>query len=259
MLDAPCRVVSDLHLGFAPPEVERRFLAFLSSLRGRPGSLVINGDLFEFWFEWRHVVPRHAVRTLAALAELRESGMPILMLAGNHDCWGGEVLRKDVGLDYRMGPWRGELAGWHAHVEHGDGLRPVEDRKYRALRRVLRAPAAISAFRWLHPDLGSRLALGSSSASRSYQPHDEGRGLRDAAFRILEGDRALELVILGHSHAPHVQRAEGGGVYANPGSWLDAPTYLEITAGRLALKTFDGSAEGTDLDVVERLAKKALP
>jgi UDP-2,3-diacylglucosamine hydrolase len=259
MLPAPCYVVSDLHLGFAPPEVERRFLSFLRGLRGREGSLVINGDLFEFWFEWKHVVPRHAVKTLAALAELRDGGMPVLMLAGNHDCWGGDVLRQDIGIDFRFGPWTGALAGWRSHVEHGDGLRPREDRGYRALRRVIRAPLAIRAFRLLHPDLGSRLALGSSHASRSYQPTDEGAGLREAALRIMHADPALELVVLGHSHASTLERTPGGAVYANPGSWLDAPTYLELTGSRIALRRWDGSAEGVDVHVLERRAQEALP
>lgn len=258
MLASPCYVISDQHLGFARREVEHDVLAFLRHLRGRASSLVLNGDLFEFWFEWRTVIPRSSFRVLAALADLRESGTPILMVAGNHDCWGGDVLRNDVGIDYRVGPWEGELAGWRSRIEHGDGLRPREDRRYRALRRILRNSLAIRAFRWVHPDLATRLATHSSSASRTYGARDQGRGLARIASERLAADPALELLIYGHSHVPALTRTLSGGIYANAGSWLDAPTFLRVTPERIELRQWDGSAEGLHLDALDRAAEKAL-
>ena len=103
MLAPPCHVISDVHLGHASAEVERSLLAFLRALPGRTGSLLINGDLFEFWFEWKSVVPRSGVRVLAALMDLRDAGVPMTMIAGNHDCWGGDVLR-EAGIDFQFGP-----------------------------------------------------------------------------------------------------------------------------------------------------------
>lgn len=258
MLPSPCYVFSDTHLGFAPAQVERDLRAFLAGLRGRAGSVVVNGDLFEFWFEWRRAMPRAAFRVLAALADLRDAGIPVLMVAGNHDCWGGEILRDDVGLEFTLGPWRGEMAGWRTYLEHGDGLRDREDRRYRALRTVLRNPLAIRAFRWLHPDLATAIAGGSSHASRSYAARDGGRGLRAVAAQRLAAEPDLELVIYGHSHVPALERLRPGGVYANAGSWLDAPTFLRVTPERIALCRWDGSAEGVTLDVVDRAAEKAL-
>jgi UDP-2,3-diacylglucosamine hydrolase len=258
VLDAPCYIISDVHLGHAPPTVERALLGFLRSLPGRAGSLLINGDLFEFWFEWKTVVPRSGVRALAALMDQRDAGVPMTMIAGNHDCWGGEVLR-DAGVEFTTGPWRGQLGGWSARVEHGDGLRDKEDRGYRALRRVLRNPLAIRAFRALHPDWATRLAMGSSQTSRTYQPRDAGRGLRAVAAAALAADSALELLVYGHSHVPALERTTRGGVYANAGSWLDAPTYLVVTPQRIALREWRGSPEGADLDALDRLAEKALP
>ena len=258
MLPSPCYVFSDTHLGFAPAAVERDLRGFLAGLRGRAGSVVVNGDLFEFWFEWRRVMPRAAFRVLAALADLRDAGIPVLMIAGNHDCWGGEILREDVGLEFTLGPWRGELAGWRTYVEHGDGLRDREDRRYRALRAVLRNRAAIRAFRWLHPDLATAIAGGSSHASRSYGARDGGRGLRAVAARRLAAEADLDLVIYGHSHVPALERLRPGGVYANAGSWLDAPTFLRVTPERIALCRWDGSAEGVALDVVDRATEEAL-
>jgi UDP-2,3-diacylglucosamine hydrolase len=258
MLASPCYVISDVHLGHASSDIERSLLGVLRTLPGRAGSLLINGDLFEFWFEWKTVVPRGGVRVLAALMDLRDAGVSMTMIAGNHDCWGGEVLR-DAGVDFHAGPWEGLLAGWRSRVEHGDGLRPKEDRGYRALRRVLRNRLAIRAFRALHPDLATRLAMGSSRTSRSYQPRDAGRGLRAVASAALAAEPELELLIYGHSHVAALERMPSGNVYANAGSWLDAPTYLLVTPERIALREWRGSAESADLHALDRIAEKALP
>jgi UDP-2,3-diacylglucosamine hydrolase len=252
--------MSDAHLGFAGGEVERAVIAFLRHTAEHAGSLIVNGDLFEFWFEWRTVIPRRGFRTLAALADVADAGVPVLMIAGNHDCWGGDVLRGDVGVDYRFGPWVGDVAGWHTRIEHGDGLRPREDRRYRALRLLLRNTWAIRAFRWLHPDLATPLATHSSHASRTYSARDHGRGLREAAIRLARDDASLDLILFGHSHVATLERLPGDRrtVYGNSGSWLDAPTFLRVTEDRIALRRWDGSAESPDLDAFDRSAEKAL-
>ncbi len=263
MLKAPCYVLSDAHLGFAGADVERAVIAFLRHVAQHAGSLIVNGDLFEFWFEWRTVIPRGAFRTVAALGDVVDAGVQVLMVAGNHDCWGGDVLRNDVGVDYRFGPLVEDVAGWRAHIEHGDGLRPREDRRYRALRRVLRNSWAIRSFRWLHPDLATRLASGSSNASRNYAARDHGRGLRVAAERVAVANPSIDLVLFGHSHVPTLERLTGGAAYANAGSWLDAPTFLRIASDEIVLRRWEsgahGSAESADLDVLHRAAKKTLP
>jgi UDP-2,3-diacylglucosamine hydrolase len=258
VLPSPCYIASDLHLGAATLDVERAFIAFLRSLPGRAGALLINGDLFDFWFEWRTVIPRTGFRVLAALADLAESGVPIVWVAGNHDCWGGDVLRRDVGVTYHVGAWEGTLGGWRTRVEHGDGLRAVEDRKYRMLRGVIRHPLSVRAFRLLHPDVGSRLATGSSHASRTHRAPDDGIGLRAVAMETLASNPRLELLVFGHSHVATLERAGGGGVYGNPGSWLDAPAFLRVTPARVELRRWEGSAEGECIDVLDRLAEKSL-
>lgn len=256
MLPAPAYVISDLHLGAGMASMERQARAFLRHVADRGGSLVINGDLFDFWFEWRTVIPRVGFRVLAAVADLADAGVPVLWLAGNHDCWGDTLLREELGVAYSE-EYRGTLAGWPSWIHHGDGLRAVEDRAYRRLRLVLRHPLSIRGFRWIHPDLGSRIASGSSSVSRNHRSHDEGSGLQRVAFERLQAEPELELVILAHSHVPALARAPGGGIYANAGSWLDAPTYLEVTPTQVALRRFDGSGEGERLDVLDRRAEKA--
>ncbi len=258
-LPGPCYVISDAHLGIGPLEMERAFVRFLRSLEGRAASLVINGDLFDFWFEWKSVIPRRSFRALAALAELHDTGMPILWVAGNHDCWGGNILREDVGAEYHIGDWSGEIAGWRTKVAHGDGLRDREDRWYRFIKPVMRNRVAIAAFRMLHPDRATSIALGSSTASRVHRARDEGRGLRAIATDTLEREREVDLLIYGHSHIAALERTSTGGVFANAGSWLEAPTYLVITGEKIELRKAKGSAEGDCLDSIDRRAEKALP
>lgn len=259
MLASPCYVISDTHLGVGSRDLERTLVAFLRQLPGRAGSLLINGDLFDFWFEWKTVIPKGHFRTLSALGDLRDAGIDILMIAGNHDCWGGDVLTEDVGLTYHDGAWDGQLAGWRTRVEHGDGLRELEDRRYRKLRVILRNPASIRAFRWLHPDWGSRLARGSSDASRTHRARDSGGGggLRGVAMRWLDAHPETELVIYGHSHVAALERAPSGGVYANAGSWLAEPTFLVVTPDAIELRRWRGSAESELLHMLDRRAEEA--
>jgi hypothetical protein len=124
---------------------------------------------------------------------------------------------------------------------------------------VLRNRLAIRAFGAIHPDLASRLAMGSSHASRTYQPKDFGRGLRVVAEATLAADPALELLIYGHSHVSALERMPSGNVYANAGSWLDAPTFLVVTPERIALRSWLGSSESPDLHSFDRRAEEATP
>ena len=258
MLPTPCYVFSDAHLGFAAEPINRSVRDFLKYLRDVAGSVVINGDLFEFWFEWKTVIPRTSFRVLAAIADLRDAGIPVVMVAGNHDCWGGEVLTQDVGLDYRMNGWSGPIGSWNARIEHGDGLRPVEDRGYRAIKPILRSPLAMKGYRLLPPDLATALAGGSSNASRTYAARDKGAGLLAAAERILAAEQGVDLLIFGHSHTPALRRIGEKQVYANGGSWLDVPHFLRIESERIALRRWNGSAESADLDAFDRIAKEPL-
>ena len=253
VLRPPCFVFSDVHLGVTPPEVERSLLGFLDHVRDAAGSVIINGDLFDFWFEWRTVIPRAGFRVLASLARLTESGIPVLWVAGNHDCWGGDVLTRDVGVTYHVGPWSGDIAAWQTRIDHGDGLRDAEDKRYRMLRSVLRHRWSIRAFRWIHPDLGSRIALGSSQASRTYRARDGGEGLRAVAHRQLESTPGTDLLIYGHSHVPILERG-AHGVYANAGTWMDDTTYLTIREDAVRLHRWSAADPERKVSVVRKEA-----
>ena len=158
-----------------------------------------------------------------------------------------------MGATYHIGPWRGSLGGWEALIEHGDGLRDKEDAPYRRLRAVLRNPLAISVFRWIHPDLATWLALRTSHTSRNMRPRDRGEGLKRVAIGRLAAEPALRLYVYGHSHAPVLETVESGAVFANPGAWMDGPTFLRITADRIELACLDGD-EVRVLQQVERSA-----
>lgn len=241
-LATPCLILSDAHLGSAPPEAERTLLALLAHAKLEAKTVIINGDLFDFWFEWRHVMPRVGFRTLAALADLQQAGVEVLWIAGNHDCWGGEIATADVGVTFHVGPWRGEIGGWRALIEHGDGLRDLEDAPYRRLRSVLRNPLAIWAFRrLLHPDWATALARKSSHTSRNMRPRDGGEGLKRVARNRLESEASTDLYVFGHSHVGALERT-AHGVFANPGAWMDSPQCLRVTPESISLSTFDGSA-----------------
>lgn len=261
MLPTPCYVIGDAHLGIASAGSEASLLAFLRWLPGRAKSLVIMGDLFDFWFAWKHVMPRAGFRTLAAIADLRESGVEVLWIGGNHDCWGGAQLERDTGAVYTLAQWTGAVGPWRALLAHGDGLREREDARYRRLRAVLRHPLAIRAFGWLHPDFASRVALASSDTSRHRRAGDEGRGLLSVAIRQLEAGDGPELVIHGHSHVPRLERA-GRGWYGNAGAWYLDQQYLRIDGARITRHQWSTdararSAEGDVLDGGDRVVQKS--
>jgi UDP-2,3-diacylglucosamine hydrolase len=258
MLPAPCFLMSDAHLGAAPKERERQAQAFLEYARQRAGSVVINGDLFDFWFEWRTVMPRGHVRVLGALAAIADAGKPLLFVAGNHDAWGGDVLTREIGALLVHGDWDGVAAGWRSHISHGDGRRERQDRGYRALKRVMRNPLAVRAFGALHPDFATRVASGSSNRSRTHGASDGGAGLRAVAHEYLASHRDTELVVFGHSHIATLERVAGAGVFANPGAWVNRPAYLIIEPERIELRAWDGSSEGDLLDSIDRRSQEAL-
>lgn len=258
-LPTPCWILGDAHLGAAPASAERDLLSLLAAAPERAGSLVVNGDLFEFWFEWRHVIPRTGYRAVAALAAASEAGLPVVFIGGNHDCWGGEALARGSGVQYVLGAWDGEIGSARVRIEHGDGLRVREDRWYRRVRGILRAPWSRWAYRLLHPDLGVALARATSHTSRETRPRDGGAGLRAVALKTLDARPELDAVVFGHSHVATLERTERGGVFANAGPWMDSPTFLTIDAGTIALRRWDGSAEGHCLDAINLGAKKPLP
>lgn len=235
MSDLPYLIVSDTHLGAVPRATEAAFRDFLRQVPGNASGLLINGDLFDFWFEYGTVILREHYRTLAALAEVVEAGVPVSFIGGNHDAWAGSFLRDEVGIALLDGPVELELAGRRTLVAHGDGV-GTGDYKYRALKRFIRSPVVVGAFRVLHPDLGTRIARIASTTEHKADTgdaHAKGRAgfIQAWAEERLRADPRLELVVAGHAHVPAVVEVAPGRFYANAGDWIRHFTYLALPAG----------------------------
>jgi UDP-2,3-diacylglucosamine hydrolase len=249
MRPLPDLIVSDIHLGAVPPATETAFRRFLEHAATGARSLLINGDLFDFWFEYRSVIPRRHYRVLAALRDLVEAGVPVSFVGGNHDAWGDSFLRDEVGLTLHHGEVELELGGLRTLVVHGDGV-GAGDHGYRALRWFIRHPVIVRAFRVLHPDLGSWIA------DRVSTTHDKAAGMdevksragfiREWAVETLRRRRELDLIVAGHAHFPELLEVEGGRFYANAGDWIHNFTYLALPGDGVPPRLLTWPVTGSD-------------
>jgi UDP-2,3-diacylglucosamine hydrolase len=232
-------VASDQHLGAAPAARVQAFHAWLDTVADRTRHLVLNGDLFDFWFEYGSVIPKGYTRTLGKLVELVDGGVRVDFIGGNHDWWGGSFLRNEIGLHVHHAPVRLELGGRTALVAHGDGL-GQGDLGYRALRSVLRSRLARLGFRWVHPDVGAWIAgRVSRTGFRPQSDHaapparllERSAALERWARDTLVAEDNLELVLLGHTHLPRKVEVAPGRFYLNSGDWLVHCTWVELEPG----------------------------
>ena len=241
MHDSSVFFMSDAHLGVESAEREglrtARLHDFLNSLEGRASSLYIVGDLFDFWFEYRTAIPRRHFATLARLAKLREAGVEIAYLNGNHDFWLGTFFRDSLGIRTVEGGMTVEAQGRRLWLHHGDGL-VGGDLGYKVLRGILRARASIALYGLLHPDLAIPLAHQVSRWSRhsrgegELKPDRLWREIAEPAFRS-----GHDAALIGHFHHAY-ERREGGREFFVLGDWIDRFTYVEMCGGRLELKTW---------------------
>ena len=238
-------VVSDIHLGAVAEENERAFLTFLADAHLRGDELLINGDLFDFWFEYRQVIPRGQLAALARLRALVDRGMRVRFIGGNHDAWGGSFLRDEVGIEILAGPARIAVGGRAAYVAHGDGL-GGGDWGYRALRWAARSRWGRSLFRALHPDLGLPLAR-LASGTKQAQGRADGGGspradrLAACAREILGANSDIDLVVFGHTHRPEVSEFGPGRFYLNAGDWLHHNSFAVVTPDEIRLESYGRS------------------
>lgn len=241
---------SDVHLGLGSEqssrEREHRVVRFLEQV-GTSGAdtLWIVGDLFDYWFDYRTVIPRQFVRTLGALAALADAGIAIEYVVGNHDFGHRDFFEKEIGLRLHPGDVEREIDGMRVYVSHGDG-KAFNDRGYAILKKVLRSPISNRLWRLLHPDVGIGLA---ARASRKSREHTTSKGYGESrpgesdgleAFAKQKIDEGFDLVVMGHNHAV-VDRPHGSGRYINLGAWLTPPgRYLVIDGGEVELREFEG-------------------
>jgi len=229
-------IFGDVHLkvGASNTALRNDFVAFLRSIDpSEVERIVILGDLFDFWFEYRHVAFSGYFEVLRALADLRDAGVVMHLVCGNHDFWAGRFFEADLGISVHRDGYRHTLGGTRGLFVHGDGLNP-SDRGYRVYKRIARSRVAIGLFGLLHPDWAMAIAQRVSHGSRSFMgPADPGesrevKAMRAYAAGVLERDEA-DLVVCGHTHFPveeTIARSQGEGRYINTGGWLEHQTFL---------------------------------
>jgi UDP-2,3-diacylglucosamine hydrolase len=231
----PIFVASDVHLGAAPPAHERAFLQWLEHAAGEGSEIILNGDVFDFWFEYRWGTTRGHDEALAVLRDIVRGGVPVTLVGGNHDWWGGAYLREEVGLTVLDRPTRRTVAGRETLLAHGDGL-GAGDVGYRAIRRVLRSPLTRFAYGMLPVSLGDRIARGVSNTEERWRQWGAPQQARSAALEAwalgtLAREQELELVLLGHTHLPMVREPAPGRWYVNSGDWVFHQSYVKLREG----------------------------
>lgn len=223
--------VSDAHLGAAPAASEERLARFLESIQGRADTLVIVGDLFDFWFEYGRAIPRHGFRILAALAGLRRAGARVVYLSGNHDIRFRGFFKESLGIE--TGAVLDEtIDGLRVLARHGDEAdhRPVS----RLFRRLMRSRLNNFLYSFIHPDIGIGFAGWVAGRSRARKKDEALRAvMREfARARLAEG---RDLVVLAHLHLPELV-ATPEGTYLNCGDWLTHFSCGVIRDGKVSLE-----------------------
>ena len=236
-------VVSDAHLGAAPARSDDRFLAFLDQVPDLGDALLINGDLFDFWFSYRRVIPRVGFRAAAALTTLARR-FPVVMTGGNHDRWGGSFWRDDAGIRYEPDEVRFHAAGRDVVALHGDGVAD-EHRSARVMNRITRHPATSWLYRLLHPDFGialvNRMSGRLADSTRDVAVLDRAGTRQEAwASSRLAADPSIGLLVMSHTHRPVVAEPFPGRRYLNPGAWIDGQRFALATADAVELRQFGG-------------------
>lgn len=244
--DRPVFVATDFHLGspsYDAPlsrEREKRVAHWLEyCLEQGAGAVLLLGDTFDFWFEYRRAVPRGFTRLLGALSRLQDAGIPVAVWTGNHDMWIFDYLPEETGVSVFRKPVRMELGGMRCLVGHGDGLGPGEY-GYKMLKRVFASPLCQWAFGFLHPNVGMWIAQNWSNGSRSSHGHDDQafKGEQEYLWQWTKEQHAQDgwpqLYLFGHRHLP-LWLPVGDAHYLNLGDWFATGLYARIEAGALQL------------------------
>ena len=236
--------ISDIHLGLGSKQSqelrESAFITFLRSIENDCESLFIIGDLFDFWFEYETVIPKHFYRTLAEIKRWHEAGKSITYLMGNHDFGHRTFFKEEFGISIYEDDIECEINNRRFYLSHGDG-KAYNDKGYLILKKILRNPFSKALFRWIHPDIGIAIAAGASKSSRlhtdtkNYSEQSLEDGLRDFAEKKIL-DEGYDFVIMGHKHEAEVSLF-GKGKYINLGHWLSFPaTYAVFDGEELELR-----------------------
>lgn len=238
---------SDLHLGVPSKqssyEREKVFVKWLDMVLADGSELYLLGDIFDSWFEYKHVVPRGYVRLLGKLAQLADSGIKIHYFTGNHDMWVFDYFEEQFGATIYHGPITVELGSKIFHIGHGDGL-GSGDFGYKFIKRIFAGKLNQWFYARLHPNFSIGLANLASRRSRM------ANGGYDEVFNGEENEslvhycrefiknQHVDYFVFGHRHLPLQIEISPQTTYINLGEWVKTKTYAVFDGNDLKLERF---------------------
>jgi UDP-2,3-diacylglucosamine hydrolase len=239
--------LSDFHLGApdhaASIEREKIIVRFLDEIKSSASEIFLVGDMFDFWYEYRRVVPKGYVRLLGKLAELSDAGITFHFFVGNHDMWMRDYFQQELNIPVYYEPMEFERFGKKILVGHGDGLGPG-DHGYKRLKKIFRNPACKWLFGVLPPVVGVGLANFLSQKSRAQTGTTEEKFLgEDKEWLIIYAKEVLkqkkiDFFVFGHRHLAIDHRLPGGSRYINLGDWIRYYTYAVFDGQEMKLLSY---------------------
>lgn len=237
--------LSDFHLG-VPDHAsslvrEKKIVAFLECAKADAATIFIVGDLFDFWFEYRKVVPKGYVRILGKLAELTDAGIPVHFFVGNHDMWMSGYFEQELNIPVYHESRVFEFNGKKFFVGHGDGLGPG-DHGYKAIKKVFRNPLSKFLFGLIPPFFGISLAAYFSKSSRASTGESDEKFLgEENEWLILYcreklKEQSYDYFVFGHRHLPIDFQLNEKSRYINLGDWIKYDSYAVFDGTALQLK-----------------------
>lgn len=238
---------SDQHFGIPNATESRkredRFIRWMDEIKADAQIIFLMGDLFDFWHEWKYVVPKGYIRVLGKIAELKDSGIEIYFFVGNHDLWMKNYFQEELGIPVFFEKQYFEINNRQFLLAHGDGLGPG-DKGYKRMKKVFTNPLAQWAFRWLHPDIAMRIANYMSQKNKMISGDEDKQFLgEDKEFLILYSKEKLKTdkinyFVYGHRHLPMVLDLSPDSKYVNLGDWISYFTYGVFDGNSFGLKTY---------------------
>lgn len=240
--------LSDFHLG-APDFIssltrEKKIVSFLEYIRKDAAQIIIAGDIFDFWYEYKTVVPKHFVRLLGKLADITDSGIPVMLFAGNHDMWMRGYFESELNIPVYFKPKTFEWNDKKFYVAHGDGLGPG-DHGYKFIRKLFRNKFCQWLFGQIHPTLGMSIANYFSRKSREKNSDSDAIFLgEDKEWLIIYSREMLakehfDYFIMGHRHLPMNIELNDNSHYVNLGDWITNFTYAVFDGNNVELKKWE--------------------
>lgn len=238
---------SDFHLGVPNPieslDREKRIVRWLDQIKNEAHSIYLLGDIFDFWFEYKHAIPKGFIRLQGKLAELRDAGIPIIFFTGNHDMWMFDYFPKELGIPVYHDPVILTCQQQRLMIGHGDGLGPG-DKFYKILKNIFTNSIAQWLFARIHPNLGIALAKKWSRRSRIANTKKEEKFYGEENEFLLAYCKEMErkihhdYYVFGHRHLPLNLSVGEQSQYINLGEWVHFNTYAEYDGNTMELKTF---------------------